>query len=285
VNIEEKLKIVNEKLSAGERNLEKLADFLLQGEKLVEDDVEYDIYTDRKLFEKALKDNNNPNVLVFFKECRNYKKEKKQEIFMDDLVNEPALLDYQMLIDEFRKLKKGHICGRLKTDQIIAKDKLKGTIYFKSLMNDSTKPEYEFFNFTDIEQVICLMKFSKRKLKDSEVVNVSELIYDLEILLDKCVLTDNEKRVLHLWREDDATQESIGDVVGISQQAVSETLYSIASKVAKQYHGVYEDWLYLNYIKGNYKTCSKCGETKLVSKFDTDNREKDRLYRLCKRCR
>ena len=283
MSYQEKLKIVSEKLALDDSNLEQLADFLLQGEKLTVDDVEYKIYTDKTLFNKALKDNNNPNVLIFYKETKNYKKEKKQHILPEDL-NNSVLLDYQKLLNEFRKMKKGHICGRLKTDQILAKDDLNRTIYFKSPMQDSTKPDYTLFNFEDVEHIICLMKFSKRKLRDSEVINLSEIIYDMESLLNKCILTENERTILYLWRDEDATYESIGNDIGITKEAVCQLLKSIAIKIKKQYLTNKEDWLYLNYKRGSYKRCSKCGEVKLISKFNKQSTGKNGVRSYCKKC-
>jgi hypothetical protein len=90
---------------------------------------------------------------------------------------------------------------------------------------------------------------------------------------------------LFLWRDEDSTQQTIADDTGVTQQSISEILSLIARKVVKQYELIYEDWLYLNYLRGTYKTCSKCGEVKLVSKYSKDSTRKDGLDHKCKNCR
>ena len=47
----------------------------------------------------------------------------------------------------------------------------------------------------------------------------------------------------------------------------------------------YEDWYYLNIAKGTYKTCSTCGEVKLISEFTKNSKEHDIYKPECKECR
>ena len=58
---------------------------------------------------------------------------------------------------------------------------------------------------------------------------------------------------------------------------------TIINMIIKQYEEDYEDWYYLNIRKGNYKKCNRCGEIKLVSRFDKNG--KKGLLSICKKCR
>lgn len=46
-------------------------------------------------------------------------------------------------------------------------------------------------------------------------------------------------------------------------------------------------WYYTNIEKGNWKKCSKCGQTKLAHNyfFSINNTSKDGFYSICKDCR
>lgn len=58
----------------------------------------------------------------------------------------------------------------------------------------------------------------------------------------------------------------------------------IPKKISQQYKFEYEDWYYTEVEKGQYKTCSKCGEVKLVSQFGKHPNTKDGFQSNCKKC-
>lgn len=59
----------------------------------------------------------------------------------------------------------------------------------------------------------------------------------------------------------------------------------IPKKISQQYKLEYEDWYYTEVEKGQYKTCSKCGEVKLVSQFTPDATKSSGYKSCCKNCR
>ena len=89
--------------------------------------------------------------------------------------------------------------------------------------------------------------------------------------------------MLDLYKKGES-QINIGKILAIDFQKVFRILKGITKKIVKKYNEIYEDWLNLNYIKGKYKKCSKCGEVKLVSGFSKHSLTKDGVRPNCKIC-
>lgn len=240
-------------------------------------------------------------VLDFLiRQGNNYKHEIKQKISKKDLDDEElkCVREYQDNIDRFkiqldklrnknkdkpRQKKLMSILSSWKDDQVLCKDKIKGTIYFKQPLPDTTEIDYEQFDFFDKEHVLCLLKILPRDL----TTDLGCLIYDLNKIIEECNLSDVDLKILKLYREEDSTQETIAKRLGIKQQYVSATLNKICNKIIKKFEEIYEDWYYLNICKGKYKKCSKCGEIKLVNKryFYKHPNTKDGFEQNCKQCK
>lgn len=290
-------------------NLERMADYILIAKDAPRDKKQkYNYYTNWRLFRKALaeseiqldhlgqsehSENNIDTIDIYISQAwgKHHIISKDQVIAEVDKHDEligSAILDYDNVIKTFKdrdcyKCKK--YVTSTKADQILYKTQIKGTIYLKHISQGSTVTAWNMFNFTNENHIIELLKFSLRPLKGSDSVNLSELIFDLNNLLEMCDLSANEKFILKLWRDEDATQQTIAENLGVTQQNISKYLNSIVCKVKQQYEIEHEDWLNLNYLKGTYKKCSKCGEVKLISKFDLDCKNKDSLKTKCKTCR
>lgn len=167
-----------------------------------------------------------------------------------------------------------------KKELLLFKDKNKGTIYYNDCLPESEDINWFLINFTDQEQVLALLKIYPRNL----MTELGVLTYDLNQLLQQINLSDFENEVIELWRKADCTQEDIANELGVSQQFISATLKSISDKIVEQYKDNYEDWLYLNWIKGNYKKCNKCQEIKLTNKFRKRDDGADGYRNECKKC-
>lgn len=114
-----------------------------------------------------------------------------------------------------------------------------------------------------------------------------ELIDEVSItkmdILNKVELTETQEIILSLWSKG-VTQEEIGNKLNITQQAVNSHLDKIVSKFIDKYIEIYEDEYYYMYlVKGQYKKCSKCGEIKLIQRFDRNG--KRGYMSMCKDCR
>ena len=112
--------------------------------------------------------------------------------------------------------------------------------------------------------------------------DLSCILVDLENLINKVEFTDRQKIILDMWMNG-ACINDIAKVLKVKQNSISEALDKVVNLIIKQYEEEYEDWYYLNIRKGNYKTCCKCKEVKLTSRFD--KKGKQGLQSRCKQCR
>jgi predicted DNA-binding protein (UPF0251 family) len=110
------------------------------------------------------------------------------------------------------------------------------------------------------------------------------IIYDLNNLLNQINLNEIEKEILNLWRNSNSMQTNIAKTLNVKRHFVDSTLNSICKRIVDKYKEQYEDWLYLNYLRGEYKRCSKCGEIKLISSFNKDASRRDGYKYICRKC-
>jgi predicted DNA-binding protein (UPF0251 family) len=297
--------------------LERMADYILfapDGEK-IDKKTKYNFYTEDSLGRKMSKEpslegitkkvgNSNNNVSdeevidFLISKGKNFKKSIQQKIYKQDIRNDKlfCVKDYDNMITQLQiKAREAFLNGDIKTnrklnliiasmrdDEIICKDKLLGTIYFKQPLHDSTETDYSKMDYTNKNHVMALLKVNTKPDFDNDLYCLS---YDLNLLLEKCDLTIDEKQVLELWRINDCTQEYIAECMGIKQQSVNSILNRICGKISDVYKELYHDWYYLNIEKGTYKKCSTCGKVLLVSKFSPDISKKDGYKNICKNCR
>lgn len=113
------------------------------------------------------------------------------------------------------------------------------------------------------------------------------LLWEFKQLMDKAPLTDDERKVCSLLM-DAQSQKSIGDELNLSSTIVNRMIStSIPKKIHRTYLEETDDYVYTYKIKGKYKTCSKCGETKLISNdryFRKNPSSKDGFRSICKSC-
>ncbi|WP_105618505.1 hypothetical protein [Vallitalea okinawensis] len=305
------------------RQLEKMADYLLfaSDAKPLVKKADYKFYGDvefkRKMFrEQSLEEISSKMSAATGAECsndligevidylmtekHNYKLSNKQKIVPEDLENEELqpIREYEDFINCLKeKIKKIEEEGGDKKliyllrkhmtlcrqDQIILKDSIKGTIYFKYIHENCGEVDYlTHFNFSDAKHVRALLKYGPKKMPQSDL---GHILFDLEQLLAHVKLSKRDKEILRHWREKDSTEKIIANALGMQQPNVSRTLTSIASRVVKIYQEKHTEWLYLNCRKGTYKTCTKCGKTKLIQMFNKQKTGKYGVNSVCKTCR
>ena len=112
--------------------------------------------------------------------------------------------------------------------------------------------------------------------------DLSCILVDLENLIKKVEFTDKQKKVLDRWINGMCVNDIAKDL-GVKKITISQALDRVVELIIKQYEEEYENWYYLNIRKGTYKTCSKCGEIKLISQFD--KKGKQGFQSRCKKCR
>ncbi|MCC0783601.1 hypothetical protein IR152_11010 [Clostridioides sp. ES-S-0108-01] len=111
---------------------------------------------------------------------------------------------------------------------------------------------------------------------------IDEIALSKQDILNKIELTDTQKIILSSW-EKGITQNEIAKQLGIAQKNVNLHIDRIVNKFIDKYTEIYEDEYYYVYlVKGKYKKCSKCGEIKLIQRFDRNG--KGRYRSNCKDC-
>lgn len=181
-------------------------------------------------------------------------------------------------IKNYRKIAKD-----MRGDMLYSKDHLKGTIYFKQALGDSTEIAWDLLDWDNPEQVKELLKIQKGENFDNEI---GCMMYDLGKIIKRAKLTKVEKDILKLYRQGNMTLEEIGEIMQITKQAVTNTIDRVVKKLISTYWTAMEDdWYYVSIVKGNYKTCKCCGKAKLISKFSPESKSKDGYKTVCKKCR
>lgn len=176
-----------------------------------------------------------------------------------------------------RNLRK--MCENIPSDAILTKDCMRGTIYFKSPLRDEGSPDWDMVDMFDKSHIKALIGIKRgNDLQD----DLSCVITDLNDLIKETNLTNRQMEVLELWRED-KSQTDIANILGINQSNVNSLMDKIANNIMKKYEEQYEEWYFLNVRKGKYKTCSKCGEVKLLQRFDKKGKQGHQSQ--CKDCR
>lgn len=279
-----------------------------------EKEEKYNFYTDKKLVRKMNKElhydgvienmyvdsKNKENIIDFLiVKGSNFKKEIKQEIFKKDL-QDPDLIpiqEYQKFInlskqklDKLRKENKNKTLqyqlikhmNYCKVDQIYCKDALKGTIYFKNPLPNSTEIDYDQFDFFNKEHIKELLKIGSKNM----MTDLGVLTYDLEQLIKKIKLSKQDKIILEYWRNENFTQKEISDALNVSPSYISSTLNKIAERIIGAFEVQFEDYYYLNLVKGHYKKCSLCGEIKLANEryFRKHPNTNDGFQSQCLKC-
>ncbi|HBF6293798.1 TPA: hypothetical protein KQF10_001797 [Clostridioides difficile] len=112
---------------------------------------------------------------------------------------------------------------------------------------------------------------------------IDEIALSKQDILNKIELTDTQKIILSSW-EKGVTQNEIAKQLGIAQKNVNLHIDRIVNKFIDKYTEIYEDEYYYVYlVKGKYKKCSKCGEIKLIQRFDKNGKKGHKS--ICKACR
>ncbi len=191
--------------------------------------------------------------------------------------NELTVELYKTLERSKEQLKKQS--ALIKQDMLDIKDMVKGTIYFKQPLADSTQVDYEQFDWTNKTHIKELLKVHNRDLQ----TDLGCLVVDLDNLIRDTKLSKRDSNILALYREG-LTLEAIGNEINTSKQMIEHIVNRIINNIINTYNKQHEDWYYLNIEKGTYKTCKSCNEVKLISNFATDKKMKDGHKNKCKAC-
>jgi len=268
-----------------EVDLEKAADYLLNSPDLESPKkLQYKVFDDRQMFLKSIKEADaGLDELRFTDVMRNqvnWKKQKKQVLKKEDL-EKPIIKDYQEFIEHCQKAEGNSWVlakqiGESRAIQKMVKDR--HVIYFKHIGDESTENNLDWIDLDNPKHVRELLRIRSN--------NLSTWLGCITLVIDELTvnLTERRKEVLKLWRQG-LTMDQIANYLGLSIPSVYNRLDVICKDIIKEYCNGFNEYIYSNYIKAEYKKCRKCGETKFVWLFSHDKREKDGLNALCTKCK
>lgn len=294
------------------KTLETLASYILAVDK-EKTEEKIKIYNSRELFLRAVKEESTmkdltPNStgaeFAVFKMEKNYKKEIKDVVTAEDIKKYPEVKDYMdaynVNLAEYKALgakekltaeetkRKYYLkktLNNLKQDALDTKLAFARPIKWKQALKDNGCPNWDYLDLMDREHVKCLLQVS---LNNDLQMDLACIRTDLQKLINKTVFTERQKEVLELWMMDMPISKDkyrggkgIAEVLGVSQPTVTKVLNQAIDNIINTYEEELEEWYYLNICKGEYKKCSKCGEVKLVSKFQKNGK---RYRGSCKEC-
>lgn len=172
-------------------------------------------------------------------------------------------------IEKVNQKKMVKLLKELKTDQILCKDKIRGTIYFKAPLRDSTATDYNQFDFDNPEHIIPMLE-----CKGSLLTDVGCIRYDMSNMLKEIKLKYNDCKILNYLFLGFSYYE-ISKKLNIQSTQVLNKIKRISKQISKKHTEIYEDWLYTYVLKGVYKKCTLCGIVKLKN---------SRIFRYLKPC-
>ena len=298
------------------RTLETLASYILAKDKdVLENEEKIKTYNSRELFLRAIKEeatmkeltpNSEGSEFAVFKIEKNYKKEIKDKVTAEDVKKYPevkAYIDaYNINLAEYKALgKKENLTNEeskrkyylkktlssLKVDALDTKLAFERPIKWKQALKDNGCPNWDYLDLMDREHIKCLLQIPLNEDLQNDLACIRT---DLENLIKRTKFTDRQKEVLDLWMRDVPISKDkyrgskgIAEILELSQPRVTKALNQAIDSIIETYVEELEDWYYLNINKGKYKKCSKCGEIKLVQRFDKNG--KRGYMSMCKECR
>lgn len=293
-------------------DLDRLANYILFADDIKKiKKTEYNFYTVKQLrekfgnelsleglFERFFNESgeNEPAIDFIINDGMNYKKSIEQKINKNDINDLQPVKDYQEYkeilsakLKDLRETKQdkslqkriANVLKGLKTDQILCKDMLKGTIYFKCPLEGTENIDYDQYDPQDHSHISALLKCNNNDLS----TDLGCLRCDLKNLIDTLNLNESDVNILNLYCQNKTTLE-IANALYQKQGYVYERIKGIVRKISNQYMLTMADWYYTFVVKGVYKKCNIC-EKYLIASLDNFNKNfkyKDGLQNFCKNC-
>lgn len=297
--------------------LESFGTYILQLDKEYRKKNKLKIYNNEVEFQKALKKEkatickygdlvNDDDTMIVLKPIKNIKLVPNRSISKQYIVEHEELQCYQDLIDHLNevqnnkelqnninkkmnmnknegwyKYKCDYMKSSLREDMGYVQNSYNPLYIPKKLLKDNGSVTWDCLDILDVTHVKPLLQLYREKDEYDFTSDIDCILYDLGVVLNKVKLTDKQQEVLELWI-DGMTIKNISKELNKKQQAISQMLDTIVEKIVKVYEEQIEDWYYLNINKGEYKKCNKCGEIKLINKFNKNG--KGGIRNMCKIC-
>ena len=101
--------------------------------------------------------------------------------------------------------------------------------------------------------------------------------------MNVCEFNQKQVQILELLRQGNSLAE-ISRVLEVPYTNVFSAYEVVVNKACESAHDFCEDMYYLYVVKGTYKTCTKCNEIKLTSRFYLEKNGKYGVKSVCKMC-
>lgn len=164
-----------------------------------------------------------------------------------------------------------------KDDQIISKDQIKGTIYFKSPLPDKGEADETMIDLNDVKHVRELLRFKAGGWSQW----FSSSSHTIEALLKKVKLSKEDKELIWaLQNRHELKDSEIAKELGVTGRQMESRVNSISNKIIKKNKEEWIDWVYLNYKRGEYRKCKRCGGIKIKQMFTKHQNTKN----ICTEC-
>lgn len=153
------------------------------------------------------------------------------------------------------------------------------------MLNNNAEVEWSIVSLCDEKSVKGLLKH-RDEFDGSFNTEIVVLYADLDMLIDKCNLTERQNKILQLYQEG-FLELDISEILGIEQESLAGIINTCVKKIIKASK---EDWLdgfvYWDILKTgeNWKRCCRCDEFKSTSKFGMDGRMNDGFKSYCHKC-
>lgn len=265
--------------------------------------TEYNFYKDEETFRKKNKDlslnyiEGDDGVLdILIESNHNYLCDTSQKVYASDRKKYKALQDYEdftnMLSNRIKTMDKtkvgekrrlGTIVGELRVDQLVLKSCLCNTIFFKhiaSMGEHLPEPDIDGFKYEEVEKMF-------RQLGKNYHTPFGKLLDVFADILERIELSDKERQVIEIVSGGHISKrKDIASEIGVDPSFVTQCFSKIQRKIVREYMRLYEDFVYIYWDYGWYKTCPQCGEVKLLSEnyWGKNSHSSDGFRSNCKKC-
>lgn len=297
--------------------LERLGTYILNskeqvidGEVLQKKELKYKVYNSKELFRRACQEdkfingiasiNGGRTLIDNYENCqgeafpifravdKNYNKVK--DIVFEgkkDTDKYPVLKDYSDFYNHLQTRLKhedanfmlANVIHGVRDDLNNGKALLEKPIVFKSPLTPSPSSMFEDYDIPTKKEIKHMLQITYDSIDDIDKVCA---LIDFNMIVDKCKFTENQEKILRLYRKSFQTKR-IAQIMMTSEPNIVNIVNDICKIIEKKYWEEYEERYRTFVVKGVRKKCNKCGEVKLISHFFKKGKEGHE--NTCKECK
>jgi hypothetical protein len=154
-------------------------------------------------------------------------------------------------------------------------------------ISDTNNPfNLDLFESKNWKIVLKVLPFKKQVS-----FNIDKLINIFNKCYYRCDFSSIQKNIIQLYQKNINHLEfriiknrDISKLLGISPLEVASNVRSICIKLCNTYEKIFTDYYYTFLARGIYKTCTKCGQVKIIQDFKENPDAADGKHSVCKDC-